>query len=101
MNLEDENMQIQVNLFATFKVIAGQKSFTLEIPDEASIFDAVSVILKKFPALKPHWLDQKGELRAHVHIFLNSDDISTLPLKIHSKLSSNDMLDFIPPVAGG
>jgi molybdopterin converting factor small subunit len=94
-------MLIEVNLFATFKMIAGKKTISLNLPEETSIREVILLTLKQIPALKPHWMDQKGEIHGHVHIFLNGDDISTLPLGIDSKLSDQDTLDFIPPVAGG
>jgi molybdopterin synthase sulfur carrier subunit len=92
---------IRVNLIATFRLAAGVRSFDLELPPGATVIDAVRRITERYPALRSHWLDSAGELHAHVHIFLNSTDTSTLPGGNLSPLPEGAVLDFIPPVAGG
>ncbi|KAF0110922.1 MAG: hypothetical protein FD147_1386 [Chloroflexi bacterium] len=94
-------MLIKVTLIATFKMIAGQKSVSIELADGSTVRDAVDAIMKRIPALKPHWLNKEGKIQAHVHIFLNGDDVSTLSQGLGTVLVENDTLDFIPPVAGG
>jgi molybdopterin synthase sulfur carrier subunit len=94
-------MNIMVHLFATFKVIAGQKQFEISLPDEATVLQAIHMIVKQVPVLKAHWLNETGELQAHVHVFLNGREVPTLPQGWKTILQSEDSLDFIPPVAGG
>jgi molybdopterin synthase sulfur carrier subunit len=57
--------------------------------------------VRQVPLLQKHWLNDAGELHAHVHCFVNGNDVGTLPEKWHSRLHTGDVLDFIPPVAGG
>jgi molybdopterin synthase sulfur carrier subunit len=98
---EEENSMIQVNLIATFKMIAGKNGLTLDLPEGKTVKDAVTAVLLKVPALRPHWLNDQGEIHAHVHIYLNGDDVNTLLDGMETVLKNNDELDFIPPVAGG
>ena len=92
---------VKVHLYATFKLIAGQKEFELVLPDQVNIGEAIHIFLESAPALKPHWLNQEGVLHVHVHSFLNGTDVSTLPLGMETRLKQGDILEFIPPVAGG
>lgn len=94
-------MLIEANLLATFKMIAGKKNISFEMSQGSSVRDAIDEVMKRIPALKPHWLNKEGKIHAHVHVFLNGDDVTTLLLNLDTKLSENDSLDFIPPVAGG
>ena len=94
-------MIVNVNLIATFKMIAGVRAVTLELPEHATLEDAVAAVLQQHPVLRAHWLNEKKELRGHVHVFINGDDANTLPLKLETVLNPNDEVDFIPPVAGG
>jgi MoaD family protein len=92
---------MQVNLFATFRLIAEIKSFEIDLPDGSTVARAIEEIVRLHPALKDHWLDQAGELHAHALEFVNSQDVSTLDLNLDTPLQSKDVLDFFPPVAGG
>jgi molybdopterin converting factor small subunit len=65
------------------------------------VTEAIAAILKRCPALRPHWWDSTGELHAHVHVILNGEDTATLPAGLNSIVHPQDTLDFFPPVAGG
>jgi sulfur-carrier protein len=92
---------IHVNLLATFRLAAGVKSFDLELPAGATVLDAARAITVGHPALRVHWLDGASELHAHVHVFLNGEEIGTLPAGALTPLPDDATLDFFPPVAGG
>jgi molybdopterin synthase sulfur carrier subunit len=92
---------MQVNLYATFRLLAKVKSFELEVLDGASAMNAIEKIVALFPVLRPHWLNDAGELHAHVHMFINGHEVLTLPQGLDTRLHTHDTLDFFPPVAGG
>ncbi len=92
---------VKIRLYATFKLIAGQNKFELILPDDVRVIEAVHALLNTVPVLQPHWLNQQGELHAHVHTFLNEVDISTLQSGLETRIRDGDLLEFIPPVAGG
>lgn len=94
-------MQININLYATFRQIAGQKSITVELPEGTSVLEAIRSAAKTVPVLLQHWFDASGELYPHVHIFLNGDDVSTLPNGSGTQLDPGAILEVFPPVAGG
>ena len=95
------NGRMQVNLYATFRLIAGQRSLTLSLPSGATVTQAVQAVVTALPALRAHWLNEAGELHAHVHVFVNGEDAATLPQALQTPLQPTDTLDFFPPVAGG
>lgn len=92
---------MQVNLYATFRLIAGARSLELDLPEGTTVRQAVDEILARLPDLRPHWVNAQNEIHAHVHGFVNGKDVSTLPQGWETPLQSGDVLDFFPPVAGG
>lgn len=92
---------MQVNLYATFRLIAGARSLELNLPEGTTVRQAVDEILARLPDLRPHWVNAQNEIHAHVHGFVNGKDVSTLPQGWETPLQSGDVLDFFPPVAGG
>ncbi len=94
-------MKIKVNLLAAYRLITDTKELTLEVPEGITVDGVVENVLWLYPKLRQHWMDEHGDLYVHVHIYLNKDDITTLPLKLDTLVKENDEFDFIPPVAGG
>ncbi|NTU76186.1 MAG: MoaD/ThiS family protein [Anaerolineaceae bacterium] len=92
---------MQINLYATFRMIAGVKSIEIDIAEGETVRAAVQMIITKYPVLRSHWTDDSGALYPHVHILVNGSDVDTLPDQIDTVLKPTDSLDFFPPVAGG
>lgn len=92
---------MQVNLYATFRILAGAKRLDIDLPPGATLRQAVEVIVAAYPALRQHWLDADGQIHAHVHGLINGQDAATLPAGWDTPLEPDDTLDFFPPVAGG
>jgi molybdopterin synthase sulfur carrier subunit len=92
---------MQVNLYATFRLLAGVKTFPLDLPAGTTALDAALRITALYPVLRGHWLDAQNELHPHVHLLINGRDVGTLPLGLQTPLQPEDVLDFFPPVAGG
>lgn len=92
---------VTINLFATYRLEAGVKSFQLDIPSGLTIGKVILATLEKFPVLKKHWLTSEGEMFAHVIILLNGSDIYAQPLRLDTPVQAGDQLGFFPPLAGG
>ena len=61
---------MQVNLYATFRLIAGQRSLEINLPPGSTARQAVAAVLLAVPDLRAHWVNAEGELHAHVHALL-------------------------------
>ena len=92
---------MQVHLYATFRLLAGEKTLDIQLPDGATVEQVVQAVVERCPVLRTHWFDDAGEIYAHVHIFVDGEDVQNLPLGIHTSLAQQAVLDFFPPVAGG
>ena len=92
---------MQVNLYANFRLHAGIKTFTLDLPPGTSVNQAVLQIINQYPALRKDWLDENDCLHAHVHIFIDGSEVGTLKQGLDTPVQPENVLDFFPPVAGG
>lgn len=92
---------MQFNLYATFRLIAGIKTIQIELPEGTTVLEAVHAVVKERPVLRTHWLDEAGEIHAHVHIFVNGQDVQNMETGVATRLKPEDVLDFFPPVGGG
>jgi sulfur-carrier protein len=92
---------MRVNLYANFRLHAGVKTFTLDLPSGANVYQAVLQIVSQYPALRKEWLDENDCLQAHVRVYVDGNEIGALPQGLDTPLQPEDTLDFFPPVAGG
>ncbi len=92
---------MKITLYATFKLLAGQKNLEVSLPPGVTVRAAIEEIVKSYPMLRTHWLNDAGELHAHVHVFVNGNEVPTLTDGFETRLAESDELDFFPPVAGG
>jgi molybdopterin converting factor small subunit len=53
-----------------------------------------------FPDLKKHLVDEKGEIRSFLNIFVGDDDIRDLALG-KTPLSQETVVSIVPAIAGG
>lgn len=92
---------MQVNFSATYRNITGVRSFDLPISAGDTVLDGIKKILALHPELKPHWVNDAGEIHAHLTVILNKTDITSLPDGLNTLLKPGDEFDFVPPVGGG
>lgn len=66
----------------------------------STIADLLEDILARYPALKPHLFDSKGELRRHFNIFVNGVHQRELN-GMDTALKEEDKIILMASVAGG
>ncbi len=92
---------MHINLYATFRLLAGVKSLEIDMPGEPTVSQIVNQVVARLPVLRSHWLDENGEVHAHVHIFVNGEDVQNMPMGLQTHLQPGSTVDFLPPVGGG
>jgi molybdopterin converting factor small subunit len=92
---------MQINLYGIYRINAGEKTFTLDLPDGIKIDEVLHEILRRHPVLRKFWLTAEGDTYSHLNIFVNKVDILALPQQMDTPLKITDTLDFLPPVGGG
>lgn len=62
--------------------------------------ESIAELTTNFPDLKRHLLDDNGQIRSFVNIFLGDDDIRDLQQE-HTVIKEDSVLSIIPAIAGG
>jgi molybdopterin synthase sulfur carrier subunit len=75
----------------------GQTTVTVEATDLGSAIDALDT---RYPGFKDRLLDQQGQLRQFVNVYLNDEDVR-LGAGLAAKVSEKDEISIVPAVAGG
>lgn len=68
---------------------------------EGGTIDEILIALaRQFPKLHTHLLDERGELRPFINVYLNTADIRYLQ-KQQTPIKQGDVIWIVPSVAGG
>lgn len=65
-----------------------------------NVKEALSGIVTEFPDLKKHLLDEAGNVRSFVNVFVGEDDIRDLK-QTETAVKSDTLISIIPAIAGG
>ena len=66
----------------------------------ATIGDAIKELQSRFPGIAERLVDEKGEVRRFVNVYVNEEDIRFLQNQ-HTALKDGDEISIIPAIAGG
>ena len=66
----------------------------------SNVKEAIEELALNFPDLKKHLIDENGQLRTFVNIFVGDDDIRNLQ-KGETKVNTDSVVSIIPAIAGG
>jgi molybdopterin synthase sulfur carrier subunit len=66
----------------------------------ADLGAAIDALDSRYPGFKDRLLDDKGQLRQFVNVYLNDEDVR-LGAGLDAKVSEKDEISIVPAVAGG
>ncbi|HEX6694474.1 MAG TPA: MoaD/ThiS family protein [Longimicrobiales bacterium] len=66
-----------------------------------TIGDALDGLVAAHPALRRHLFADTGGLRGYVNVFLNEDELRTLPAGLSERVQEGDVIMVVPSIAGG
>lgn len=75
----------------------GQMTVDVQASDLAS---AIVALDARYPGFKDRLLDESGELRQFVNVYLNDEDVR-LGSGLKAKVGDKDEISIVPAVAGG
>ncbi len=65
-----------------------------------TIHSTVEELTRNFPDLKKHLLDESGNIRSYVNIFIGNDDIRDLQQE-KTAVKEDTVISIVPAIAGG
>jgi len=73
--------------------------FTVDV-EAADLASAIAALDARYPGFRDRLLDDKGELRQFVNVYLNDEDVR-LGDGLAAKVGAKDEISIVPAVAGG
>jgi molybdopterin synthase sulfur carrier subunit len=79
------------------RITGGQDKIEVEV---STLTDAIEELEKQFPGMKERLVDENGDLRHFVNIYVNGEDVQFLQ-GLQTEFNSGDEVSIVPAVAGG
>ena len=79
------------------QITGGQDKVEVE---GSTLTDAVAELERQFPGIRERLLDESGELRHFVNIYVNGEDVQFLQ-GLETEVKTGDEVSIVPAVAGG
>ena len=79
------------------KITQGVEKLEVE---GATLGDCIGVLEAQFPGIKERLLDEDGQMRYFVNVYLNGEDVRFLK-GLDTPTKAGDELSIVPAVAGG
>ena len=92
---------MKVNLYATLRPLAGQKTVELDVLPGVTAIELVHKLVEAYPALGPELLDAEKRFHRHMKFFINGREAEWLENKMDTVIQPGDKVDIFPPVGGG
>jgi molybdopterin synthase sulfur carrier subunit len=87
-------------LFADLAELGGDRRIEVAVDDGDTVGDALDTLLADRPALEDRVLTEDGDVREHINILQNGENIRR-DAGLDTELSPDDELALFPPVSGG
>ena len=66
----------------------------------SNVGEAITELQSRYPGIRERLVDEKGEVRRFVNVYVNEEDIRFLKNQ-HTPLKDGDEISIIPAIAGG
>lgn len=78
----------------------GESAVSVDVKDEATLADVVTALEGAYPGIKARVLDDTGQIRRFVNVYVNDDDVR-FAQGLDTPTPSGAKVSVIPAVAGG
>jgi len=93
-------MRIAVEIAFSFKHELDEAYRSLELPDGATVADALRALAARFPAIPQRLFETNGDLRRNINALVNGGNVQ-FRQRFETVLCDGDRLTILPPVGGG
>lgn len=69
-------------------------------PEGLTVGEVLNDLSRKYPKIHSHIFDTKGQVRRHINLFVNADNIRDLD-GLETAVKETDVIKILPSVTGG
>ena len=92
---------MQARFYANMRTVIGVSSLEVDVMDLDTLRKLVAFLVAKYPDAKFHLLDEQGNLRPDVPVYVDGRNPRLLKDGIDTPLQADSVISFFSPIASG
>jgi MoaD family protein len=92
---------IHIHFYANMRTFTEQATLDIPLSSAKTLGELLDRLITLFPGMDHNLMDDHGELRPDVPIFVNGRNPRLNPAGIHLPLKSDDMISLFSPISSG
>ena len=92
---------MRIEFYGIYRLSIGVKTVGLELPHNATIYNALQAISQRFPILQDKMFDQNGDLCSYQPLYINGRNPRLLADGLHTVVRADDVLSIFSPISSG
>ena len=92
---------MQARFYANMRTVIGASSLEVDVMDLDTLRKLVAFLVAKYPDAKFHLLDEQGNLRPDVPVYVDGRNPRLLKDGIDTPLQADSVISFFSPIASG
>ena len=92
---------MQARFYANMRTVIGASSLEVDVMDLDTLRKLVAFLVAKYPDAKFHLLDEQGNLRPDVPVYVDGRNPRLLKDGIDTLLQADSVISFFSPIASG
>lgn len=92
---------MQINVYGTLRRITGKKTVRVDSPSGTCLRAVLDEFVRQYPPMQELLLDERGELRMDLPLFVNGRNPRLSPESIEMELQADDVVSLFSPISSG
>jgi len=93
---------MRIRFYANMRTLVGQDSLEIaQLEGGNTLGNLILDLIRRFPQIRPHLLDDAGELRPEVPIFIDGRNPRLSDEGIEARMSLDAEISFFSPISSG
>ena len=92
---------MKIEFYGVYRLSIGNKTFGLELPHDATVYDALQAVSQRFPILQNEMFNQHGDLYPYQPLYINGRNPRLLADGLHTVVKPDDVLSIFSPISSG
>jgi molybdopterin converting factor small subunit len=92
---------MKIEFYGVYRLSIGKKTIELELPQDATVYDALWVVAQRFPILKNEIFNQHGDIYPYQPLYINGRNPRLLADGLRTVVNSKDVLSIFSPISSG
>ena len=92
---------MKIEFYGVYRLSIGKKTVEVELPHNATVYDALQAVAQRFPILQNEMFNQQGALYPYQPLYINGRNPRLLADGLHTIVKSDDVLSIFSPISSG